>query len=72
MSVFDARQQRGDGCDAQQNLSVSWQANAAMMLLGLAGPVGGLIMGYGMARGLSRSIYRLKRPRQGLGAASRP
>ncbi len=44
---------------AQQNLAVSRQANAAMILLGLAGPVGGLVMGYGMARGLSRSIYRL-------------
>jgi two-component system sensor histidine kinase HydH len=44
---------------AQENLSVSRQANAAMVLLGLAGPVGGLIMGYGMARGLSQSIYRL-------------
>jgi two-component system, NtrC family, sensor histidine kinase HydH len=44
---------------AQENLTVSRQANAAMILLGLAGPVGGLVMGYGMARGLSRSIYRL-------------
>jgi two-component system, NtrC family, sensor histidine kinase HydH len=44
---------------AQENLSVSRQANAAMVLLGLAGPVGGLVMGYGMARGLSQSIYRL-------------
>ena len=44
---------------AQENLSVTRQAEVAMVLLGLAGPVGGLIMGYGMARGLSQSIYRL-------------
>ena len=31
----------------------------ALLLLGLGGPVSGLIMGYGIARGLSRSIYRL-------------
>ena len=44
---------------AQESLRVSWQASWAMLLLGLAGPVGGLIVGYGMARGLSRSVYRL-------------
>jgi two-component system sensor histidine kinase HydH len=31
----------------------------ALLALGLAGPVGGLIMGYGVARGLRQSIYRL-------------
>jgi signal transduction histidine kinase len=31
----------------------------AMALLGLTGPVGGLVLGYGVARGLRRSIYRL-------------
>jgi signal transduction histidine kinase len=30
-----------------------------MALLGLAGPLGGLLGGYGIARGLSRSLYRL-------------
>jgi len=31
----------------------------ALLVLGLAGPVGGLVMGYGVARGLRQSIYRL-------------
>ena len=38
---------------------VSRQARLAMLVLGLAGPIGGLVMGYGVARGLSHSIYRL-------------
>jgi two-component system, NtrC family, sensor histidine kinase HydH len=38
---------------------VSEQAHLAMLVLGLAGPIGGLVMGYGVARGLSHSIYRL-------------
>jgi signal transduction histidine kinase len=38
---------------------VSQQAHLAMLVLGLAGPIGGLVMGYGVARGLSHSIYRL-------------
>jgi signal transduction histidine kinase len=38
---------------------VSHQANRAMVLLGLGGPLAGLIIGYGVARALSRSIYRL-------------
>jgi len=38
---------------------VSRQASLAMLLLGLGGPVGGIICGYGIARGLSRSIYQL-------------
>jgi two-component system, NtrC family, sensor histidine kinase HydH len=31
----------------------------SMLLLGLGGPLSGLIVGYGVARGLSQSIYRL-------------
>ena len=31
----------------------------AMILLGVLGPVGGVVCGYGIARGLSRSLYRL-------------
>jgi signal transduction histidine kinase len=30
-----------------------------MLLLGIGGPLGGLLSGYGIARGLSRSLYRL-------------
>jgi signal transduction histidine kinase len=38
---------------------LSSQARFAMFLVGLAGPLGGLVIGYGAARGLSRSIYQL-------------
>jgi signal transduction histidine kinase len=44
---------------AEENRRVGAQTRRAMLLLGVAGPVGGLVMGYGVARGLSRSIYRL-------------
>src|SRR5262249_6396713 len=44
---------------AQENLTAGWRLSWAMVLLGLAAPVGGLIAGWGMARGLSRSGYRL-------------
>ncbi len=44
---------------AQDSSSVTRQAHLAMLLLGLAGPVSGLIIGFGVARGLSRSIYQL-------------
>jgi signal transduction histidine kinase len=44
---------------ADESQRVSQEANLALWVLGLAGPVGGLIMGYGMARGLRQSIYRL-------------
>jgi two-component system, NtrC family, sensor histidine kinase HydH len=39
--------------------NVNRQARVAMLLLGLGGPIGGVLCGYGIARGLSRSIYRL-------------
>src|SRR5579883_3407047 len=35
------------------------QVRKVMLLLGLGGPVGGLIIGFGVARALSRSIYQL-------------
>ncbi len=44
---------------AEESARVGRQARTAMLLLGVAGPIGGLIIGYGMARGLSRSIYQL-------------
>ncbi len=44
---------------SQESARVARQAHLMMILLGLVGPLGGLITGYGMARGLSRSIYQL-------------
>lgn len=38
---------------------VSHILSVVMLLLGLVGPISGLIIGWGMARGLSRSIHRL-------------
>jgi signal transduction histidine kinase len=38
---------------------VGRQARWALVLLGIGGPLSGLILGFGIARGLSRSIYRL-------------
>ncbi len=38
---------------------LSEQARFAMLLVGILGPASGLIIGYGLARGLSRSIARL-------------
>lgn len=43
---------------AQESNRVSRQAHLAMLLLGVLGPLGGLLIGYGIARGLSRSIYQ--------------
>src|SRR5262249_22832870 len=43
----------------QESRNVGRRGNLAMVLLGLAGPVSGIAMGFGVARGLSRSIYRL-------------
>ncbi len=44
---------------AEESERVTLQAHIAMFLVGLAGPVGGVLLGFGVARGLSRSIYRL-------------
>lgn len=44
---------------AEDSQSLAHQGYFAMLLLGVVGPVGGLVMGYGMARALRQSIYRL-------------
>jgi two-component system sensor histidine kinase HydH len=44
---------------ADESQRLANQGYLAMLLLGLVGPVGGLVMGYGVARGLRQSIYRL-------------
>jgi two-component system sensor histidine kinase HydH len=44
---------------AADSQHVSQEAYLALLILGLAGPIGGLVMGYGVARGLRQSIYRL-------------
>jgi signal transduction histidine kinase len=43
----------------QESDRVSRDAQWALLLLALGGPLGGLVCGYGIARGLSRSIYQL-------------
>jgi signal transduction histidine kinase len=44
---------------ARESQRVSAGGMTWMFYLGLAGPIGGLLMGYGVARGLKQSIYRL-------------
>jgi signal transduction histidine kinase len=44
---------------ARESENVGRQARWTLIFLGLAGPVSGLMIGYSIARGLSRSIYRL-------------
>jgi signal transduction histidine kinase len=44
---------------AEESDKVSSQAQVVMLLLGIVGPISGLISGYGIARALSRSISRL-------------
>ncbi len=43
---------------AAENADVSGKAQAAMLLLGVLGPAGGLLAGYGIARGLKRELLR--------------
>jgi signal transduction histidine kinase len=56
--LLETNRERMQAMIAQSDRA-SWQAGLAMILLGLGGPVGGVICGYGIARGLSRSIYQL-------------
>jgi signal transduction histidine kinase len=43
----------------EQSNQVSRQTRLWLLLFGLLGPAGGLLIGYNVARGLSRSIYKL-------------
>jgi signal transduction histidine kinase len=45
---------------ARESEEVGAQGEAVLILLGILGPVGGLISGFGVAWGLSRSITRLR------------
>jgi signal transduction histidine kinase len=45
---------------AQESEAVSEQGRALFLLMGVLGPVGGLISGFGAAWGLSRSITRMR------------
>jgi signal transduction histidine kinase len=44
---------------SRESERVARQAQLVMILLGVLGPLSGALTGYGMARGLSRSIYQL-------------
>lgn len=44
---------------SQDSDTINRQLRVVLLLLGLGGPLSGLILGYGVARGLSQSIYRL-------------
>jgi signal transduction histidine kinase len=56
--LIQASRDRMTATVAQSDRASRW-ARLAMFLLGLGGPVGGVLCGYGIARGLSRSIYQL-------------
>ena len=44
---------------ADQSHALTDRLRGVMLLLGVVGPLGGLVSGYGIARGLSRSLYKL-------------
>jgi signal transduction histidine kinase len=44
--------------NARESDRVSWQTQLVLLLLGLGGPVGGLLCGYGIVRELTRSMVR--------------
>jgi two-component system, NtrC family, sensor histidine kinase HydH len=44
---------------AAESQRVSREGYLAMLFMGIAGPIGGLVVGYGVSRGLRRSIYQL-------------
>jgi signal transduction histidine kinase len=51
---------------ARENERVGNQAHKVMLLVGILGPLGGLVVGLGIAQGLSRSIGRLSVRVQGM------
>lgn len=44
---------------ADHSHTLTERLRGVMLLLGVIGPLGGLVSGYGIARGLSRSLYKL-------------
>ncbi|MFL5341065.1 MAG: sensor histidine kinase [Gemmataceae bacterium] len=46
------------------NQAMAWRMLAALVLLGVCGPLSGLLAGYGISRGVSRSLIRLSVPVQ--------
>jgi two-component system sensor histidine kinase HydH len=44
---------------SQENAELTRGLRLTMLMLGLGGPLGGLLSGYGIARGLTQSLYRL-------------
>lgn len=44
---------------AAESQRASHEGYLAMLFLGVAGPIGGIVVGFGVTRGLKRSIYRL-------------
>jgi signal transduction histidine kinase len=44
---------------AAESQRVSREGYLAMLFMGIAGPIGGLVVGYGVSRALRRSIYQL-------------
>jgi signal transduction histidine kinase len=44
---------------AAESQRVSQEGYLALLFMGVAGPIGGLVIGFGITRGLRRSIYRL-------------
>src|SRR5262249_43423462 len=51
----------------QESDHASQRARQALLFLALGGPISGLLCGYGIARGLSRSIYQLSVRLQSMG-----
>lgn len=51
---------------SQESAGLSERLRLTLLLLGLGAPLGGLLSGYGIARGLSRSLHRLSVHVQGM------